>query len=195
MMSNPSRAIIFGVLASIAMVAASTLAQAGGCCRIKANIGPVHVDTGHPLHPVTTDPVSVPGGTVKIPEPGPVPTTPSVQLDKQIPGAPIANRIDDAVHAPEKAAQKGFDAARKGIEHLGNEIGMIWARAKQKAVDMAYALLDQLIAFLKKHALVAAGLVFAAMVLAAAIVDYVPKAIAALFRRKRPTRHVRVRHA
>jgi hypothetical protein len=54
---------------------------------IRVNIpGIGRVDTSHPLHPVETNRIPVPGGTVKPPEPGLVPTTPSVQLNKTAPG-------------------------------------------------------------------------------------------------------------
>src|SRR5262249_8876717 len=125
----------------------------------------------------------------------PVPTTPSVKLDKSVPGAGIANRVDDIVHTPEQAAQNGVNAVGRGIEHLGNEIGMMWARAKQKLIDKAHAFLDWLIAMLKQYALLAAAALFAVMLLAAAIVVYVPKMIASLFLRKPRAQKRKIRHA
>jgi hypothetical protein len=191
-MTRSSRAVLWALVAAI--LAFSSPASAG-CCRIQFDVGPAHFDSGHPLHPVTTEPIKVPGGTVKLPEPGPVPTTPSVQFDKNIPGADMANRTDAAAHAPERAAQNGVDAIGRGIEHLGNEIGMLWAKAKQKAIDEAQGFIDWLIAWLWKHALLGAAALFAAMVAANAIVVYVPKGIATLFRRKRRSRKAIMRHA
>jgi len=52
-----------------------------------------------------------------------VPTTPSVQLDKGIPGPNIANQADKILHTPGTVFQNGLSAVGKGVEHLGNEIG------------------------------------------------------------------------
>jgi len=177
-----------------ALLGGSTLAYAGGL-NFKVDVGPIHVDTSHPLQPVTTDPVKVPGGTITPPAPGPVPTTPGVKLDKGIPGSQTFNKFDDLIHKPEQAVQNGLNAVGKGIEHLSNEIGMLWAHAKQDAIDMAKGWLDWLLALAKKYAPVAFGIVFSAMLLAAAIVVYLPKMIIALFRRGRPARRPTARHA
>ena len=72
---------------------------------------------------------------------------------------------------------------------------MLWAHAKQDAIDMAKGWLDWLLALAKKYAPIAFGIVFSAMLLAAAIVVYLPKMILALFRRWRPARERTPRHA
>jgi hypothetical protein len=94
--------------------------------------------------------------------------------------------------------QNGLNAAGKGIEHLGNEIGMLWAHLKQDAIDKAKGFLDWLLALAEKYLPLAVAAVFGMMMmmmmLAAAVVIYVPKIVAALFRR-RPARKTRVRHA
>jgi hypothetical protein len=190
-MTKSFRAVSCGMI--VALLASTSIASA--CCRVSFDVGPVHVDTGHPLQPVTTTPVKVPGGTITLPAPGPVPTTPSVQLDKNIPGAGIVNQADKILHIPETAVQNGANAVGKGIEHLGNEIGMLWAHAKQDAIDMAKGWLDWLLALAKKYAPIAFGIVFSAMMLAAAIVVYLPKMILTLFRRARPERRRTARHA
>ena len=143
----------------------------------------------------TTAPIKVPGGTVTLPAPGPVPTTPSVQLDKGIPGSNIVNQADEILHTPETAMQSGLNAVGKGVEHQGNEIGMLWAHLKQDAIDKAKSFLDWLLALAEKYVPLAVAVVFGMMMLAAAVVVYVPKMIAALFRRRRPARKTRVRHA
>jgi hypothetical protein len=177
----------------VALLASTSIANA--CCRVSFDVGPVHVDTGHPLQPVTTDPIKVPGGTVTLPAPGPVPTTPSVQLDKGIPGSNIVNQADKILHAPEETMQDGLNAAGKGIEHLGNEIGMLWAHLKQDAIDKAKGFLDWLLALAEKYLPLAVAAVFGMMMLAAAVVVYVPRMIAAMFRRRPARKARRVRHA
>ena len=169
--------------------------MASACCRISFKAGPVSFDSGHPLQPVKVDPVKVPGGTVTLPAPGPVPTTPSVTVDKGIPGSQIINKVDEWIHKPEQAVQSGLNAVGHGIEHFGNEIGMLWAHAKQDAIDFAKGLLEKAKALLLKYAPLVFGIVFSAMLLAAAMVVYIPKAIIALFRRMRPARKATVRHA
>jgi uncharacterized membrane protein YedE/YeeE len=72
---------------------------------------------------------------------------------------------------------------------------MLWAHAKQDAIDMAKGWLDWLLALAKKYAPVVVGIVFSAMLLAAAIVVYLPKMILALFRRGRPARRPTAHHA
>ncbi len=177
----------------VVFLASTSIANA--CCRFEADIpGIGHVDTGHPLQPVTPAPIHVPGGTITPPAPGPVPTTPSVQLDKGILGSNIVNQADKILHAPEKAMQDGLNAVGKGIEHLGNEIGMFWAHLKQDAIDKAKGFLDWLLALAEKYLPLAVAAVFGMMMLAAAVVVYVPKMIA-VFRRRRPARKTRVRHA
>jgi hypothetical protein len=162
---------------------------------IKANVGPVHIDTSHPLQPVTTDPIKVPGGTITPPAPGLVPATPSVQLNKDVPGAEIINPVDRLLHAPERATQDGVNAIGKGIEHIGNEIGMFWARLKQKASDMIQSWIDWFWRLVEKYAPLAIAILFGAMTLAAVIVVYVPQMVMALFRRRQRLRKAKVRHA
>jgi hypothetical protein len=191
-MTKYFRAVSCGMI--VALLASTSIASA--CCRVSFDVpGVGHVDTGHPLQPVTPAPIKVPGGTITPPAPGPVPSTPSVQLDKNIPGSQTFNKFDDILHKPERAAQDGVNAIDKGIEHLGNEIGMLWAHAKQDAIDMAKGWLDWLVALAKKYAPIAFGIVFSAMLLATAIVVYLPKMILALFRRGRPARRRTARHA
>lgn len=172
------RAVSCGVIFVLLVGTSSSNA----CCRIKVNIGPVHIDTGRPLQPVRVDPVVVPGGTVTPPAPGLVPTTPSVQLDPAIPGADIVNKADDLAHKPEQMAQEGLNAAGRGIEHLGNEIGMLWAHAKQDAVDWADDAWQQLLAFLKAYLPLVVGALVGGVALAAAMGVYFSKAMAGLFR-------------
>jgi len=65
-------------------------------------------------------------------------------------------------------------------------IGMLWAHLKQDAIDKAKGFLDWLLALAENYLPLAVTAVFGMMMLAAAIVVYVPKMIAALFRRRIP---------
>jgi hypothetical protein len=155
-----------------------------------------HVDLSHPLHPVTPAPIKIPGvGTVTPPAPNPIPSTPSVQLDSHIPGASLFNEIDDTLHAPEQLAQKSLDAVGSGIQHLGNEIGMLWAHAKQKVEETIQGWIDWLIAQLKHYGALAVVAVFGAMMLSSAIVVYLPRAVATMLPRGRRAPKRKLRHA
>ncbi|MGY4256634.1 hypothetical protein ACVI1L_003702 [Bradyrhizobium sp. USDA 4516] len=91
--------------------------------------------------------------------------------------------------------RNSLNAVGKGVEHLGNEIGVLWAHLKQDAIDKAKSFLDWLAALAEKSVPLAGAVVFGMMTLATAVAVYVPKMIAAMFRRQRPARKTRIRHA
>jgi hypothetical protein len=83
-MTKSFRAVSCGMI--VALLASTSIASV--CCRVSVDLpGGVTIDSGTPLQPVKTAPITVPGGTVTLPAPGPVPTTPSVKIDKGIPGS------------------------------------------------------------------------------------------------------------
>jgi hypothetical protein len=51
-------------------------------------------------------------------------------------GAKLINGADQMVHVPERGTQEAIDRGGRGVEHLADEFGMLWARTKQKVIGL-----------------------------------------------------------
>jgi hypothetical protein len=151
------------VLMVIAVVAVLSAVPAFA---FKVHVGPVHVDTSKPLNPVQVDPTKVGPVTVHPGAPGVTPQTPSARFDKSVPGSKALNEMDKLLHKPEQMARAGLDATTDGLKHLGNEIGMAWAKTKEKAEQYIQKWADWLIEQIKAYAPLALAALFGLMVLA-----------------------------
>jgi hypothetical protein len=125
------------------IVLSTTTAFAGGL-NIKTDIGPFHVDTSKPLHPVTADPVKVaPGVTVTPPVPGPIPSTPSVHVEGNGPVPALINKSDAIAHAPERGAQKAVDDAGTTFAKTAHDAGEAIAKPFRDLGDWFRGLVNQ----------------------------------------------------
>jgi hypothetical protein len=89
--------------------------------------------TFHPDKPLTPveSTISTPQGSVKV-EPGPIPAPPVVHAEGNGFVAQVVNKTNDLVQKPKSwIDQKGREINR-GFIHLGNEIGMMWKKFKDK---------------------------------------------------------------
>src|ERR1700686_1566439 len=93
-----------------------------------------NVDTKNPFKShftIKKGPVSV---TVTA---SPVAAPPAVKADGNGELAKIINKGNEVAQAPKNLIEKKGDEIGNGIRHLGNEIGMLWAKFKQNLRDKA----------------------------------------------------------
>jgi hypothetical protein len=96
----------------------------------------VQVDLKKPLTPVTAE-VKKDGVSVTI-QPSPVPAPPVVHAPGNGFIANTVNTMNDVVQKPKNWIDQKGEEINRGVIHLGNEIGMFWAKQKQK-IEQAVA--------------------------------------------------------
>ncbi|MDR3448833.1 MAG: hypothetical protein P4M15_03630 [Alphaproteobacteria bacterium] len=99
----------------ISMIISCTAALAG-----------IHVDLRHPLHPVTVDPIPVPGlhgTTITPPTPGPTPTVGAIHIEGNGEGAKVLNKTSEVAGAPEQAIQKITAGIDHSVEQMTADLG------------------------------------------------------------------------